>query len=121
MNTISRKNFAPVIKSYLLEVISNEDGMQDATEAQKVEHVSSRFNNELGHEMARFGTQQAFVNWLQGLALDVEYYNYKIEDLLISWGVLDGTESETKVNKAVTMYWDRLAVNMLQLIKKHSK
>lgn len=115
----TRKNFNPTIKAYLLEVIADGEGMENASEKELVNYVAERFNSEYGHEVSRYGLQQAFVNWLQGLALNVAYHYGDIETLLLSWGVLTGNETEAATSKALNNYWVRLASNMLQLINKH--
>jgi hypothetical protein len=115
----TRKNFNPIIKTYLLEVIESSEGMENTTEVEKVMHVNTRFMSEYAHEITLYGLQQAFINWLQGLALDVKYSYGDIEVLLLSWGVLTGNETEAAKGKALDQYWVRLASNMLQLINKH--
>lgn len=42
----------------------------------------------------RVGKIKACQEWLLGLALNVDYTYYDIEQRLKLWGILDGTESE---------------------------
>lgn len=116
---MTRKNFTPAIKAYLLEVISTEDHeIENPTEKELFTYVKERFNSEYGFMIDRVGQQNACKEWLQGLALNVEYTYYEIEKLLRKWGVLHSNSTDSQVEKELDKYWDRLACNIVKNINK---
>lgn len=116
----TRKNFNPAIKAYLLDIISFEDGMENVTDAEKVQYVRNRFMSEYGHEIKRKGQQSALVEWLRGIPLATEYTYFDIEQLLLKWGILTGKETEAATDKALDQYWVRLASNLIQMFRKYA-
>ena len=115
---MSRKNFTPAIKAYLVTVLASEDhGLVNPTEKELFSYAKQRLTGEYDHVIATQGLQAACREWLQGLALNVEYTYYEIEQLLLSWGVLVGHETESKIDKELDMYWDRLACNLIKNFK----
>ena len=113
---MTRKNFTPAIKSYLLSVLEDCDhDLENPTQVEVIKYYERRFHSEYDFMIKRVGKQAALREWLLGLALDVEYTYFDIEQLLLSWGVLDGTETEGKLAKELDFYWDRLACNLIKL------
>ena len=56
-----------------------------------------------------------------GLALNVDYSYYNIEQRLKLWGVIDGTESEKKLDAELDRYWDRLGEAVRYMIDRDHK
>ena len=116
---MTRKNFKPAIMTYVLECLADEDhGLDNPTSDQLWIHCKARVESEYGFMIQRVGLQNAIHQWLQGLAISCDYTYFDIEQRLKSWGVLSGDESETKLDKELTLYWDRLAAVIAQNIRK---
>lgn len=113
-----RKNFTPAIKAYLLSVLATQDHeLENPTDEQLFEYAFNRYVSEYAWNENHLSRQDNVKEWLLGLALNVEYTYYDIEQLLLSWGVLVGHETEAKIDKELNMYWDRLACNLIKNFK----
>ena len=117
-----------MIQEYILSTVDSSD-FKDCdyftkceTRLEKIAFLKARFFSEYGHEVKRQGDQKAVIGWLQGLALDVEYYNTQIVDLMNSWGLVKhnakGEITEKSYGKALDEYWDRLSMAILMLFKE---
>ena len=116
------------IQNYILSVVDSS-GFEDCdyftkceTRQEKISFLKSRFFSEYGYNIKRQGEQRALINWLQGLALDVEFYNVQIIELMDSWGLVKhnakGDISEKSYDKALDEYWNRLSMAILMLFKE---
>ena len=116
------------IQSYILSVV-DPSGFEDCyyftkceTRQEKISFLKARFFSEYGYNIKRQGEQKALIGWLQGLALDVEFYNVQIVDLMDSWGLVKhnakGDISEKSYDKALDEYWNRLSMAILMLFKE---
>lgn len=102
------------VKLYILNAVSDQAESTKVLEI--VEYIKNRFESEYGWRVAQVGRQQAMIDWLQGLALDIEYMNYKILELAVKWGSLDENATERAENKILVNYWSFMAAKVLQLI-----
>ena len=57
--------------------------------------------------------------WLQGLALDIEFYNYDIIQLAIKMGSIDENPSESLQDKVINNYFNFMAKIILSLEPSH--
>ena len=116
------------IQSYILSVV-DPSGFEDCdyftkckTRQEKISFLKARFFSEYGYNIKRQGEQKALIGWLQGLALDIEFYNVKIIELMDSWGLVKhnakGDISEKSYDKALDEYWNRLSMAILMLFKE---
>lgn len=113
---MTRKNFKPAIKAYLLTVLADADhGIVNPTEYDLIKYAKDRFYSEYKFRVIQVGLQKAMIDWLQGLAINIEFYYCDIEKLLLSWGVINGSESELVMGKQLDLYWSRVAVNLLEM------
>jgi len=62
------------------------------------------------------GPQKAMIDWLQGLALNIEFTNYRILKLAVLWGSIPEKATTKQENKILDTYWSFMAVKTLQLI-----
>lgn len=116
---MTRKNFKPVITSYVLECLAEEDhSLDNPTNGQLWAYCKARVESEYGFMIKRVGLQNAIREWLLGLAINCDFTYFDIEQRLKSWGVLADNESETKLGKELDLYWDRLAAVIAQNIRK---
>ena len=105
-HTEYKKNY----KNYILKTI-NEDGNGKPlkTEQEKINYIFDRFNSEYGFMVERVGKQKAMTEWLQGLALDIEYWNDNIVPLAIKMGSIDENPNEKLQAKVIENYWSFMA------------
>ena len=109
-------------KKYILSTIetgSNDEPLK--TDQEKIKYIFNRFNSEYGFMINRVGKYKAMSEWLSGLALDIEYYNYKIVKLAKDMGSLD-TDSNCKAEqKIINNYFDFMANIILGFEPKEVK
>ncbi len=116
------------IQSYILSVVDSS-GFEDCsyftkceTREEKISFLKGRFFSEYDWNIKQVGEQRALINWLQGLALDVEFYNVQIIELMDSWGLVKhnakGDISEKSYDKALDEYWNRLLMAILMMFKE---
>ena len=116
------------IQAYILSVVESSD-FEDCsyftkceTREEKISFLKSRFFSEYGHNIKRQGEQKALIEWLQGLALDVEFLSVLIVELMDSWGLVkrnkNGDITEKSYDKALDEYWNRLSMAILMLFKE---
>ena len=89
------------IKLYLLECLAeNGEGEPLETFAKRIEYVEQRFYTEYHWRVKQVGRQAAMLDWLQGLAINIAFYNHDILELAIKWGSLPSiSTSEKKKDK----------------------
>ena len=95
MRKTNSKEVKAAVRKYLLE----------CDEITIVE-MKERFLNEYGHEIKRYGQLNACINWLRGLAINVDFYYCDIVKRLAEW--LDDTEeNQWKYidKKGDDLYW----------------
>ena len=118
----TRKQIQPMIRQYILDCIDEGlEGEDLTTDQGKIQYLRERFNSEYRWMIQRVGKIKACREWLLGLALNVDYSYYDIEQRLKLWGILDGTESEKKLDAEIDLYWDRLASGIVYMIDRDHK
>jgi len=105
-HTEYKKNY----KNYILSTIEEDtNGKPITTDQEKINYIFDRFNFEYGWNIERVGKHQAMIEWLQGLALDVEYWNDQIVPLAIKMGSIDENPSDRLKTKVIDNYWSFMA------------
>ena len=89
------------LESVIIEGCLSQDAFGSGRRYSKsaMKHAYARFQGEMGRKIVRQGSLTACIDWFQGLALEVPYMNYEIEQL--------GFDSET--------YWEDIAETFLIL------
>lgn len=114
IKTLKERN--EIIYKVILDSINSDDVVfKDDTE--KLQYAFNRLKSEYGHEIKRYGLQTACTNWLQGLALDIPFYNWDILKLAEQQGYKTLTEKQQ--DKILNNYWQYISNKFLQLCKKH--
>tara|TARA_B100000131_G_C17872175_1_gene514659 strand:+ start:105 stop:467 length:363 start_codon:yes stop_codon:yes gene_type:complete len=82
----------------------------------KKKYLFDRFYSEYGWEVERVGKRQAMINWLQGLALNIEYTYGSIIQLAQEMGSLDfyREPNEKLEDKICNNYWNFMANIILE-------
>ena len=101
-----KKNY----KNYILGTIEEDgEGKPLKTDQEKIDYIFNRFNSEYGWNIERVGKFKAMTEWLQGLALNIEYMNVAIVPLAIKMGSIDPNPSEKLQAKVIENYWSFMA------------
>jgi len=105
-HTAYKKNY----KNYILSTIEEDgEGKPLTTESKKIDYIFNRFNSEYGWNIERIGKYKAMSEWLSGLALNIEYYDYKIVKLAKNMGSLDADSNYKAEQKIINNYFDFMA------------
>ena len=117
-HTAYKKNY----KKYILECVElDNDDKELKTDQEKVKYIFDRFYSEYGFHIPRVGKQKAMTEWLQGLALNIEYWNDNIVPLAIKMGSIDENPSEKLQAKVIENYWSFMANVILSFEPKELK
>jgi len=109
-HTEYKKNY----KNYILSNIHEDiEGNPISSEADKINYIFDRFNSEYGWRVNQVGKAAAMVDWLQGLALNIEFYNDEIIKLAIRLGSIDENPSEKLQDRVIENYWNFMATIIL--------
>ena len=95
-------------KRYILDTIEIE-GNELATDEEKVEYLFNRFYSEYDWHIEHYGKQKAMTEWLQGLALDIPYWNNELVPLAIELGSIDNNPSDELQSRVINNYWEFMA------------
>ena len=95
-------------KKYILDRIHIE-GNELATDEEKVNYLFNRFHSEYDFAIKRYGKQKAMTEWLQGLAIDIPYWNNEIVPLAIELGSIDDNPSDELQSRVINNYWEFMA------------
>jgi len=101
-------------KEYILECLKTEDAFigKQPTDEELIKYLFDRFYSEYGWLMERVGKQEALTDWLQGLAINIPYWNGDIIDLAIEMGSIDENPSDQLTEKVCENYFKFMA-NMI--------
>jgi len=105
MTKVHHTVYKPRYEAYILETITDTNGNELPTRESKVEQLFKRFYAEYGYLVPLYGKQSAIAQWLQGMALNIEYYNQDIVDLAIKFGSIDENPNDKLYNKVCENYW----------------
>ena len=115
-HTEYKKNY----KKYILNTI--ETGLNDEplkTDQEKIKYLFDRFNSEYGWNIERVGKKKAMTDWLQGLALNIEYWNDAIIPLAKKMGSIEENPSEKLQARVIQNYWSFMANVILSFEPKN--
>ena len=81
MSKLHHTKYKENYKKYILGTI--ETGIDDEplkTNQEKIKYIFDRFYSEYGFMIERVGKQKAMEEWLRGLALNIEWYDIRIDN-----------------------------------------
>ena len=103
MRRTNRKEVKAAVRNYLLEVAESE-------ELATIKDLKDKFLNEYGWAVARLGQNNACIEWLRGLGINVDYTYYDIIQLMAEWLDESTEEAERWLDKRGDgLYWQLLA------------
>jgi hypothetical protein len=86
-----------------------------------IKFVKGRFISEYQWRVDQVGELAAATDWLQGLALNIEWANLNILEMAVSWGSLPEEHTETQADNILDNYWHFMANKLLQLMRETSQ
>ena len=105
-HTEYKKNY----KNYILSTIETDNNNKPIkTDQDKIKYIFDRFNSEFGWNIERIGKHKAMTEWLQGLALNIEYWNSEIVPLAIKMGLIEENPNEKLQARVINNYWSFMA------------
>ena len=105
------------VKLYILNCASDQAGTNEMM--QIIKYIDDRFNAEYHWLVPKVGKVNAMTNWLQGLALNIDFNNYEILKLAVKWQSIPADYSEKQADKILSNYWHFMANKVLQLINNY--
>lgn len=107
LTELNKRKIHDFLKSYLLEVFSDEEYITDFRKAyEEAERVEA-------YEARKHLTPSLVKDWLQGLPLGVSYMTYNIVCMLLN--VITGSKDYNKINEFITndseidsFYWEEM-------------
>lgn len=112
------------VKLYLLDAIDAHGYIEEGdalpvTLEEKAAFIKATFESEYGWAIERYGFDNALREWLQGLpsSINIEFYNYKILELAVSWKSLPEDYTEKEADKILANYWQFMAAKLSQLMR----
>ena len=110
MSKLHHTKYKDNYKKYILSTIQEDgEGKPIKTDEEKVKYIFDRFYSEYGWNIERVGKFKAMTEWLQGLALNIEYMNCEIVPMAIKLGSIDENPSEKLQTKIIDNYWSFMA------------
>lgn len=109
-----------IIKRYIINNINADDydiDLKPKTVEDKIIFLEYTFLKEYGHNIARYGEQNAIEQWYRGLpsACSIDFENHRILELAEEWGSLGSDASESKRDRILDNWFLLLAAKTLQL------
>ena len=128
-HTQYKKNY----QNFILETISDEqllswwkikywwrcDKEHRLTREAKVNYIFDRFFYEMDFEIKRSGKLVAMTKWLQGLNLNIPYWNNEIIPLAKKMGSINDNLTPKQEEKIIDNYWSFMANIVLGLEKEY--
>ena len=109
MTKVHHTVYKPRYEAYILDLVTDYNGDELPTREAKIEQLFKRFYSEYGYLVPLHGKQPSMAQWLQGLALDIEYYSQDIVELATRFGSIDANPSAKLEAKVIENYWKFMA------------
>ena len=104
-------------KLYILASTVNHDTGRDFNNVKDcIQHIKERFESEYQWMIDRYGTVKALSEWLQGLALDIEFYYHDIIERAKLYGSLPESPTDKECEKITSNYWNYMANKLNKMI-----
>jgi len=121
-----RQKINKFYEDYVIDSISTEgfDGYEGMTltKKEKLQFAKDRFRSEYWNnnpQAQAMGERKAFESWLQGLALDIDFYNSDIIKLAKKSGSLREDASEKEEDRVIDNYWNYMTNQYYKAFKKY--
>ena len=115
--TIHHTKYKRNYLNYLAEVMETSHLRYPVEEA--LESIFERFYSEYKHRIIKVGMHEAMVDWLQGLAIPIPFYNDEIIELAITMGSASEDMSDRQRGRICDNYFRFMASIILQFEPKY--
>ena len=107
-------------KKYKLSILAstvNHDTGRDFNNVKDcIQHIKERFESEYSFFIKQYGTGKALSEWLQGLALDIEYTYHDIIERAKLYGSLPENPTDNECYKITSNYWNYMGNKLKQML-----
>jgi len=109
------------LRKHIIDAIDAEGfGLEvlPVTTKEKLQFLADRFNSEFGYNIKRIGYMNSMIDWLQGLAINIEYRNHVILEMGYLFGMLEANASEQAEDRFLNNWFNRLATATLNMFEE---
>lgn len=103
-------------KCYLIANITNDSGDYFLTVDYALQYVKQRFLSEYGWRTKQVGTCKALSDWLAGVALNIDVYNWDILQRAELFGALSANATETEKDNFLNNYFNVMGNKLDQML-----
>lgn len=103
-------------KCYLIANITNYNGDYFLTVDYALIYVKQQFLNEYGWRAKQVGTCKALSDWLAGVALNIDVYNWDILQRAEKFGALSPDATETEKDNFLNNYFNMMGNKLDQML-----
>ena len=112
--TTNSNTYRAAVRRYLADATEVEH-KPNASEDERIAHMIERFEAEYGWNIDRQGPHRAAKEWLQGLAINIEYMDAEIPGVVLGLHGLSGQMSPRLERAVVQGYWEHMAAQVCRL------
>lgn len=114
------ENLTPIQK-HIIDAIDTEGFNVPVcnTVQEKLQFLADRFKSEYGWSIERKGYLNSMVDWLQGLAINIEYQNHIIIQMGYLFGDIQADATEAHEDRYINQWFSKLALTTLNLFEKY--
>ncbi|BAQ84205.1 hypothetical protein [uncultured Mediterranean phage uvMED] len=106
-------------KLYLLDAmrsyLEDDYSIDSFNNNEIIDFIKSSFYSTNQWSIDRYGRQKSLTDWLQGLALPIDFYYCDIIQLAKDWGSIPQNATEKQESKICDNYWSFMANKLGQL------
>lgn len=103
-------------KCYLIANITNYNDDYFLTVDYALRYVKQRFLNEYSWRVKQVGTCKALSDWLAGVALNIDVYNWDILQRAKLFGALSADATETEKDNFLNNYFNMMGNKLDQML-----
>lgn len=105
-------------EAYILDCIQNDENTL-TTPQEKIAFCYARFISEYGWLIRQKGEFNALVEWLQGLAINIDYTYHDIFQRAVQLGRIKQDATDQQVDRMQESYWAFMAMRLTHLFNKY--
>ena len=118
---MSRKQIDRLAKLHIIDALRDKldayeyDNAYSMTNKEVAQAGAQIFADEYQWRVDQVGPQNAVTDWLQGLAINIEYRNHAILEMAREWGSISPDATERQEDSILDNYWQFMAAKTLQV------
>lgn len=112
-------NYTQMLNDILIESLDGEDTTPFETNEEGFKHLFERYYQEVGKWQEGSMTRiQSIKHWLQGLAINIPFYNHDIIELAKKYNY---QQSDSADERLIDSYWNALATRFFTITANFTK